>query len=270
MALNLNPMSINGPSSSGNYQQSDYRIPSAVATSPSGANMLNLTWPIPAYTQPNLSTNVTTTQLTGGPLGISNNPWGAVSMATAQILQPARRRGRPKNGQPAAFSEAASFVALLNRGEETPTNIRKHIGTATPERCRILRAFDLLLIERKLSDIPNETRSRVLALLPTQSERDVAKACGISRRKVRKIAAICGGTGRIRTTGRGRRVPKQLAELIIDSLRVGVSQAEIQRDTGVGLITIAKLRKQIRITPEPLRAGAWGKKTSVFRLPTKD
>jgi hypothetical protein len=52
MALNLNPMGISGPASSGNYQQPDYRSPSTVATSPTGANSQNLTWPIPQYTQP--------------------------------------------------------------------------------------------------------------------------------------------------------------------------------------------------------------------------
>jgi hypothetical protein len=76
MALNLNPMGINGPASSGNYQQPDYRVPSAVATSPTGANSLNLSWPIAAYVQPGTSAPAAPVagQLTGGPLGVSNNP----------------------------------------------------------------------------------------------------------------------------------------------------------------------------------------------------
>jgi hypothetical protein len=52
MAFNLNPIGINGPGWSGNYVQPDYRVPSAVATSPTGANSLNLSWPIPQYVQP--------------------------------------------------------------------------------------------------------------------------------------------------------------------------------------------------------------------------
>jgi hypothetical protein len=55
MSFNLNPQGINGPGWSGNAQQSDYRVPTVngnVASYPLGANMLNLTWPIPQYVQP--------------------------------------------------------------------------------------------------------------------------------------------------------------------------------------------------------------------------
>jgi hypothetical protein len=54
--MNLNPMGINGPPS--NYQQPNAANPAAnanVANFPVGANMLNLTWPIPNYTQPGVS-----------------------------------------------------------------------------------------------------------------------------------------------------------------------------------------------------------------------
>jgi hypothetical protein len=76
MSLNLNPQGINGPAWAGNYVQPDYRVPSAVVTSPTGANSLNLSWPIPAYSQPGTSAPPTPVagQLTGGPLGVSNNP----------------------------------------------------------------------------------------------------------------------------------------------------------------------------------------------------
>ncbi len=76
MSFNLNPQGINGPGSSGNAQQSDYRVPvvnANVASYAVGANMQLLTWPIPAYAQPNFSTNVTKAQLSGGALGISSN-----------------------------------------------------------------------------------------------------------------------------------------------------------------------------------------------------
>ena len=53
--MDLPPMSINGPTGSGNAQQPDYRVPMTnanVASYSVGNNMLNLTWPIPVYTQP--------------------------------------------------------------------------------------------------------------------------------------------------------------------------------------------------------------------------
>ena len=57
MAL-LNPLGINGPNSQGNYQQPDYRNPApnpAVASYPVGANVLNLSWPLPLYAQPGVA-----------------------------------------------------------------------------------------------------------------------------------------------------------------------------------------------------------------------
>lgn len=75
MAFVLNPMGINGPAPAPNATQTDYRNPSvsaAVASYPVGSNMLLLTWPIPAYVQPNILTSVPASQLNGGALGISN------------------------------------------------------------------------------------------------------------------------------------------------------------------------------------------------------
>jgi hypothetical protein len=54
----LNP----GPTSPAPVQQPDYRVPtvsSNVASYPVGANVLNLTWPIPAYVQPGATSAVT-------------------------------------------------------------------------------------------------------------------------------------------------------------------------------------------------------------------
>jgi hypothetical protein len=51
-SLPLNPMGINGPNSSGNYQQPNTAAPTVnvnVASYPVGANMLGLTWPIPKH-----------------------------------------------------------------------------------------------------------------------------------------------------------------------------------------------------------------------------
>jgi hypothetical protein len=51
----LNPQQITGPGWSGNYTQPDYRILAAnlqPSTFASGANSLNLTWPIAPYVQP--------------------------------------------------------------------------------------------------------------------------------------------------------------------------------------------------------------------------
>jgi hypothetical protein len=77
VSFNLNPQGINGPGWAGNAQQSDYRVPTVnanVASYPVGTNMLSVTYPVAAYTQPNIATNVPVAQLNGGPLGISNNP----------------------------------------------------------------------------------------------------------------------------------------------------------------------------------------------------
>jgi hypothetical protein len=49
-------MGITGPGWAGNYQQSNTANPTCnanVATYPVGANVLNLTWPIATYVQPN-------------------------------------------------------------------------------------------------------------------------------------------------------------------------------------------------------------------------
>lgn len=58
MAFNLNPLGITGPTQASPVQQTDYRNPTVnanVASYAVGSNMLNLTWPIPAYTQPNIA-----------------------------------------------------------------------------------------------------------------------------------------------------------------------------------------------------------------------
>jgi hypothetical protein len=58
MAFNLNPMGITSGVWAGNAQQADYRVPvvsSAVASYPIGTNMQGVTWPIPAYVQPNFA-----------------------------------------------------------------------------------------------------------------------------------------------------------------------------------------------------------------------
>jgi hypothetical protein len=54
MSLQLNPMGISGPNSSGNYVQQNTGAPTVnanVASYPVGANSDGITWPIPAYTQ---------------------------------------------------------------------------------------------------------------------------------------------------------------------------------------------------------------------------
>jgi hypothetical protein len=79
MSFNLNPQGINGPGWSGNAQQSDYRVPTVnanVASYPVATNMLSVAYPIAAYTQPNQATNVTRAQLSGGPMGVSQNNTG--------------------------------------------------------------------------------------------------------------------------------------------------------------------------------------------------
>ena len=56
MSLNLNPLGLTGAPS--NYQQPDYRNPAAnanVANFPVGANVLGVSWPVPAYVQPGTS-----------------------------------------------------------------------------------------------------------------------------------------------------------------------------------------------------------------------
>jgi hypothetical protein len=57
-----------------NAQQGDYRVPTVsadVASYPVGANVLDLTWPIAEFVQPNVATSVPDAQLDGGPMGIS-------------------------------------------------------------------------------------------------------------------------------------------------------------------------------------------------------
>jgi len=54
----LNPMGLTGPNATTPYQQPGTAAPSAnplVASYPVGANVMNLTWPIPVYTQPNIA-----------------------------------------------------------------------------------------------------------------------------------------------------------------------------------------------------------------------
>ena len=56
MAFNENPLGITGPNSSGNYVPPNTANPAAnsqVASYPVGNNVLKVSWPIPAYTQPN-------------------------------------------------------------------------------------------------------------------------------------------------------------------------------------------------------------------------
>jgi hypothetical protein len=63
MAFNLNPMGLNGPNKTPKYLQPDYRIPTVnanVASYPVGTNMLGLTLPVAAYTQPDFRTNAPT------------------------------------------------------------------------------------------------------------------------------------------------------------------------------------------------------------------
>ena len=58
MSLPLNPMNINGPSWSGNYVQPNIGNPTVsanVASYPTGSNVLNLSWPLPVYAQPNFA-----------------------------------------------------------------------------------------------------------------------------------------------------------------------------------------------------------------------
>jgi hypothetical protein len=75
----LNPMGITSGVWQSNYQQPDYRNPTVnanVASYPVGANSQNLTWPIAVYSQPGTGNPPAPVagQLTGGPLGVSNNP----------------------------------------------------------------------------------------------------------------------------------------------------------------------------------------------------
>ena len=54
----LNPMGITSGVWQGNYVQPDYRIPTVnanVASYPTGANSLNLSWPIASYSQPGVT-----------------------------------------------------------------------------------------------------------------------------------------------------------------------------------------------------------------------
>ncbi len=56
MSLPLNPMAINGPTGPGNYVQPNTGNPTVsanVASYPTGSNVLNLSWPLPVYAQPN-------------------------------------------------------------------------------------------------------------------------------------------------------------------------------------------------------------------------
>jgi hypothetical protein len=56
MTTLLNPMDLSGPPT--NYVQPSTAAPAAdptIADFPVGANMLDLTWPIPSYTQPGVN-----------------------------------------------------------------------------------------------------------------------------------------------------------------------------------------------------------------------
>jgi hypothetical protein len=62
MSLPLNPMGINGPNGAGNYVQPNQAIGAGaanpnIADYPVGANVMDLTWPLPPYTQPGVSQN---------------------------------------------------------------------------------------------------------------------------------------------------------------------------------------------------------------------
>jgi hypothetical protein len=73
-----NPQGITGPSSSGNYVQSDYRNPTIsanVASYPTGYDSLNVTWPIPVYAQSGTGNPPAPVsgQLANSPLGFCKN-----------------------------------------------------------------------------------------------------------------------------------------------------------------------------------------------------
>lgn len=142
----------------------------------------------------------------------------------------------------AEWSEANDLLSLLHAGESSEAT-RKLIGSSSPERRRLLLAFDSLSISPgRKAVITDELRNEVERLLKKGlAATRIATELKLSLRIIRRAAP----PGLLKPKGRGRRFAKQFQAAIILAIKNGMPPSEIEKRFSVSHSHVWHVRKKI-------------------------
>lgn len=142
----------------------------------------------------------------------------------------------------AEWSEANDLLSLLRAGESSDAT-RKLIGNSSPERRRLLLAFDSLSISPgRKAIITDELRGEVARLLKEGlAATRIATELKLSLRIIRRAAP----PGLLKPKGRGRRFAKQFQAAIILAIKNGMPPSEIEKRFNVSHSHVWHVRRKI-------------------------